>query len=629
MNRFHILFWLFLSCFFIKAQAPFGIKIPGKDYYKRCEECLRKIQTKPKEVEFGIQRDESDYLYFIISRKEWIDVLFKKSGDGIALDIVSKDRYNCSIKKLKPVSWIRGEVLQPIFLKELKQYIQYTPTGGAVIPLGQLPEKFKDKDVECNLMILKDKYLYYYQAFIDLKTYGWDLLDMGFYLDTLSYKSNFTSINKNEKIVLQQKLMRFEIPFERNKSEYSEEDIKPLYDSLKLTDFTISNISIRAYSSVEGSLEHNIKLQEARANSIVNALQTFQLEKITTDISATENWVDFMQDVSKSNFAFLTGLTKEEIKERLKDKKMEAQLEPFLQKHRKAVLVLSLQKRNKYENIPVEELNSLLNKSILEKNISQAIIIQNAIFEKIHQFENPITYLDKMEIPQSSEWGNLLYKKLMFKYLLDEKLLLETYEELLKLAALLPNDPQVKYNICVMKFQIWLSGENKFDPIAFKKEIVALGSLGIDQRLIKRMLINYEVLMSEYYMMTGDFKSKDNSLRFIQSNYFSISMTDKDLLNLAQYFSSYAKYDWSIKLLDQKVKQKDVDEDMLFYYLNLTLIDDQITRRNEYRTILLNAYNLNNSRFCELFNPFGKGGLSFQLLENEYLRRTYCENCNK
>ena len=44
---------------------------------------------------------------------------------------------------------------------------------------------------------------------------------------------------------------------------------------------------------------------------------------------------------------------------------------------------------------------------------------------------------------------------------------------------------------------------------------------------------------------------------------------------------------------------------------------------------MLNAYNLNKKRYCELFGPNGKGGITFQLLENEYLRKTYCESCNK
>jgi hypothetical protein len=81
---------------------------------------------------------------------------------------------------------------------------------------------------------------------------------MGFYFDTLTNKSAFdTSLTEQERYILQNKVLRFEIPFEKNKSEYSSADIKPLYDSLNLTDFNIKKITIRAYSSIEGNEERN------------------------------------------------------------------------------------------------------------------------------------------------------------------------------------------------------------------------------------------------------------------------------------------------------------------------------------------------------------------------------------
>lgn len=44
---------------------------------------------------------------------------------------------------------------------------------------------------------------------------------------------------------------------------------------------------------------------------------------------------------------------------------------------------------------------------------------------------------------------------------------------------------------------------------------------------------------------------------------------------------------------------------------------------------MLNAININKERYCKLFNAVEKGGVKFQLLENEYLKNTYCENCEE
>jgi hypothetical protein len=619
---------LFLFSIELIGQQYFDIKNPGDDYYKKCQDCINLIDNKPKEIQFGIQRDESDNLYFVVTRKEWFDLLIKKSGDGIAIDIVTKDSYDCSEERKVKKSTIRGDLQRPLYLKELKQNMLPSENGGVFIKMGTIPEKYRNKEIEFNIVFLKDKYLCFYNNFFDLKTYRWDLLDMGLYFDTLTYKTQLdTSLSDQEKYILQHKVLKFEIPFERNKSEYSNEDIRPLYDTLKLTDFNIQKIIIRAYSSIEGNEERNIQLQQERAQSIADALQSFQKPTITTEITATENWVDFLNDITLSSYSGLATLSKTEIKEKLKDKKLEQDLEPYLKNHRKAVVILELQKKDKFEHIPVTELMGLFSQSISDHNLEQAIEIQNSIFEKVRNHEVPVKYIDKMEIPEKSEYSLLLNKNSIFKYLMNELDVYNTYKELTELQDLVPNDGHIRYNICALKFKVWLLGENAINPVDFKKEINELKKWGIPQNLIKRMLINYEIIMSEYYMMQGDFASKDKSLKYIFSNYQYVPLSDADYLSLAQYFSSYARYDWATKLLDKKVKSIDVDEDLIFYYLNLTLIDEKLTKRTDYRTIMLNALNLNKTRFCEIFNSIGNGGITFQLLNNEYLRKTYCENC--
>jgi hypothetical protein len=623
----------FLAAFIMVAtlhsQQYFDIRDPGKDYGKKCKDCTDLIMNKPKEIQFGIQRDESDNLFFIVTRKEWFDSMIRKGGDGIAIDIVSKDKYDCENEIPLQNEVFKGELQKPLYRKELHQNMVPTDFGGVLIKMGTIPLKYRDKEVEFNIVFLKNKYFCHYNAFFDIKTYRWDILDMGFYFDTLTYRTSFDNfLSGQERFILQNKVLKFEIPFEKNKSVFAASDIKPLYDSLNLTDITIKKITIRAYSSIEGNEERNIRLQQERAQSIVSALQSYQEPSIQTKIIVSENWVDFLNDISYTSHSYIADLSKEAIKKRLEDKKLELQLETYLQKHRKAVIILDLQKKNKFENIPVPVLIGLLTKSISEMNLEQAVDIQNSIFEKIRNHVIPVNYLDTLEIPAKSEFSILLNKNSIFKYLMNEMDVFDAYNELTELSDLLPEDSHIKYNICALRFKVWLLGESAIDPIGFRKEINDLKKWGIPSGLIKRMLINYEIIMCEYYMIEGDFAKKDKSLKYIYSNYKYVPLADNDYLSLAQYFASYAKYDWATKLLEKKVKTLDVEEDLLFYYLNLTLIDSRLTRQSGYRTILLNAFNLNKARFCELFEPIDRGGISFQLLENEYLKKTYCENCN-
>jgi translation elongation factor EF-Ts len=622
-------FVLFFSAFNLPAQEYYDIKFSVKNYREKCQECVNLINNKPKEIQYVIKKDEYDNLYFIVTRKEWFDKIVKSNKDGIAVDIVSKNRYDCSKKKLDKSSVIKGELQKPIYKKELIRNMVVSQFGEVIIRIGTLPDKFKNEEPEFNVLFLKKKYLCHYNNFIDVKSYRWDLLDMGFYFDSLTYKSSLdTTLTSREKYILQNKVVKFEIPFEKNKTEYSLSDIKPLYDSLSLYDYNISKITIRAYSSVEGGEERNIQLQKGRAQSIITALQTFQKPSIITEITISENWVDFLNDVLLTKYAYLADLEKNEIKEKLKNKIISNELEPYLQMHRKAVIVLDVQKKNNFENATEKELMEMFSKSISEKNLLQAVDIQNSIFAKVRNHEVPADIIEKLEVPKKSEFGLLLNKNSMFKYIMNEHEIYNTYKELNELLDLMPDDGQIRYNICTLKFKVWLLGKSAVNSSDFKREILELRKYNIPEKLINRMLVNYEIVMCEYYMIQGDFVSKDKSLKYIYTNYKNLPLSDSDYLSLSQYFSSYAKYDWATKILEKKVTSVDVDEELLFYYLNLTLMDEKLTKRAEYRSIMLNAYNINSIKFCDIFKPYGYGGISFQLLENDYLRKTYCEVCN-
>jgi len=200
--------------------------------------------------------------------------------------------------------------------------------------------------------------------------------------------------------------------------------------------------------------------------------------------------------------------------------------------------------------------------------------------------------------------------------------------ELEKLEKLLPKDGKVKYNLAALKFTLWRSNFQPVDAVAFKKQILNLKQFGISQTLIQRMLINYHIVKSEKYMRKRDYVNKDKAVAYILKNYKKITLSDSDYLSLSQYLTYYSNYKDAIVLLEKKVRSISVDEDVLFYYLNMTLIDKELTKNSNYRTMMLNAINMNKKRFCKLFNPKDDGGVTFQLLDNEYLRTTYCENCN-
>ncbi|MBL4708201.1 MAG: hypothetical protein JKY48_07160, partial [Flavobacteriales bacterium] len=236
-------------------------------------------------------------------------------------------------------------------------------------------------------------------------------------------------------------------------------------------------------------------------------------------------------------------------------------------------------------------------------------------------------FLKQLEIPIQQEYGLLQNRMTVFQYFLDEEDLTATYDDFLALKKLMPLSKEVNYNLVSLKFKLWLAGSQEVKPEVFKKEIRGLARYGISSKLINRMLINYNIILPEINMFKRDYKAKDKNLKSIFMKYKYISPKAQDLLKLAQYFVAYGKYDWATKLIKPYIGKVDTDEDLLFYYINLTVANPKVVGAGSYKKILLNAIDLNEKRFCALFNSALHDGISFQLLDIPALKSNYCESC--
>lgn len=604
-------------------QYTYGIHFPDEDSETECNTFTRVFEKKPKEVRFGVRLEE-DRLYFEVNNRSWYYALFKSKGDGIAVDIVLKDRYSCS-KEVLPKQ-VRGVLLPPVYELNKPGKLKSPKRNRYRVYIGRVPPNLIKKDIEFNLLFLHNKTFCKYYTIYNLEKYPSDLLDMGVYLDSVTFKNKkITSSRKRTKT--NYKKFTFSIPFEKDKSIYNPEDIKPLYDSLKLTDYHIKNIDIKAYASVEGSVERNLTLQKQRANSIAGSLQSFQEPDIQTSISTSENWVEFFNDIQRTRHRKLINESKAAIKGKLVNA-YARDLEPILRNHRKAVIVLSLEKKDQYKELQTEELITLFNKAVLTEDIEEACVIQNSILERAREKFSP-SLLDKMVIPKKKEYIRLLTKKCIFKYFVDLRQTMSVEKELKSLLKLEPNNKRIHYNLTVLKFLIWKHKARDIDRNTFKAEILNLKKVGVSQELIDKMMLNYHMVKAEEDMRKNNYEGKDASVAYVMNSYKNLSLSDYDYLNLAQFLTRYATMYDAIDILVDKVTDITVDEDLLFYYLNLTIHKRELTKAPIYRTIMLNAINMNNKRFCNLYNSALKKGVTFQLLEDEYLRATYCENCIK
>ncbi|GGZ84651.1 hypothetical protein [Algibacter mikhailovii] len=607
------------------SQNTYDIVFPKKGENEKCRTCFEIFNQKPEDVEFSITR-KGDIVYFQVNDINWFNRLFENSGDGLAVDIVPKNKYSC-LKNSLPVNEIRGTLLKPIYSKLLKKNLELKGETNYQVELGKIPKELLNEDLEFNILFLSNRNLCRYYIIYDLKSYDWDLLDMGMYLDELTFTPKQIKSSDDQSFLVKNKSLKFIIPFNKNQTTFSKTDIKPIYDSLKLTDFNIKTINIKAYASIEGIVKRNMVLQEQRANSIVQALQSFQNPTIETYVTSSENWVEFFNDIEGTKYEYLKPLTKNEVRDKIAGS-VSKQMEPILKNHRKAVVELELVRKDKYKSFSSDDLITKFNTLIKKKNIEEAKDVQNSIFERLKGKPEELKLLNKMSIPKEQAFIDILNKNEAFKFMTDFTYALIVYTELKELEKLAPNNAAIKYNLSTLKLKLWHWNALNINREDLNTQIFSLEKYGVAQTEISRMLVNSHIILSELFSGEGDFASKDNSVAFVNSNYKKFKLSNNDYLNLAQYLNKYGNPTMAVDLLDGKARTIDIDEDLLFYYLNLSLIDEKLIEDKGYRTIMLNAINMNKARFCKLFNSVDSGGVTFQLLENQFLRKTYCENCN-
>jgi hypothetical protein len=603
-------------------QLPFDMRVAGDRYNNLCSACISAMRNRPKEVQFGLNADANGDVWFVVTSSDFFNKLFTGPGDGISVDVIPRSLYGCT-KPSVNAPYFKGTALEPVYLAGLRRSMRIMDDGSVVMKVGHVPDALSKQSFELALVVLKNKYFCFYNSFYNLRSYRWDLLDMGLYLDSLTYHDpSDTAIN----VLRSDKVMRFTVPFAKNRSEYSAKDLAPLRDSLRLTDFTITDIDIHAYSSVEGTESHNIELQRQRAASILRAMQTYQSPGIATTVEANENWVEFLNDVGSSPYPDLAALSKEEVKARLRDPAMQQRLEPMLAEQRKALVTVYLRKNSVYVHADTAQLVNDLRKDLEDGNAKRAAEVQRAMFRRIMDHSAPSSLLDRVEIPRKKEFLLLLDQHASLHYFLDPKTALASYRELETLNTEFPDDPHLRYNLVALKFRVWKDGSLIVNADDFLREINALKTLGIPEPLVRRMVVNYHIILADQHMRAGHYAQKDEDLAFVEANYPRLALTDKDLLSLAQYFASYGDYAKARALIQPRLTHINVSEDLLFYYLNLTLTDPGLTAQPAYRKVMLNAINSDRHRFCDLFEPFGKG-ITFQLLDDPYLKKTWCEEC--
>ncbi|HTF06192.1 MAG TPA: CAP domain-containing protein [Bacteroidia bacterium] len=510
--------------------------------------------------------------------------------------------------------------------------------------LGKYPKNLPSGYYEINVLIIQQNRLCKVIHFTGFCGQHWDVRPA--LEDVTAFRTD--SFSFQPKIRERQ----FTIPFEKNKTEYKYEDIKPFLDSLGSDKITVISAAIQAYASVEGSEEGNRKLQEQRANSIVRAMQSVQKDSIQTTIVATENWELFDKQVKTiPQFRIFSGKTHAEVKQMLNDTALNRSLEPWLGLQRRAVVKLTIKQEISAStscNWLMEKWNQWMDSAAVPKTPRKHIFIdslermQGYYYRALLSAESDTSCLSLMKYPVDSMYARLYYhdawmKRYMRSHANDTVADEKFYRELNRYVMAFPDRPYFPATYAVTRRWIegWHSDGAYYDNAVDHKIIrswlqwVQWNSPDSLQTGIDSLETAFHFSMVQIYKMPKDKNLRASELFWIYGKFQRDSMADTVALRLADYFTFYKYPELAASILEPYAMRENPHHGILMQYVRMRYVhyeDDTAAANDYYQLLAWSKTILTHEEWCSMF--VGPCNISFQVFDHEATRDLYCAECS-
>ncbi|MBI4646666.1 MAG: hypothetical protein HY738_08780 [Bacteroidia bacterium] len=607
------------------TTKSYGLQPFDEKICNRCEQ-FRNIEDLQKGLHV-----ENGFIYFKYNNLQALKKLIKKPKDGLAVDIIQKSQYLCEGANIIDNNLNnKGILLKRIWTNQLykKNQIIGKKSNEIVVCLGKMPEGIGN-EYELNLIIIQDNHVCRnlqktYIAKADVE-----------YEDILELLADTITIAGNEyKPVAKDAVLKFKIPFEAGKSEYKKEDIKAFLQALNEPDFTINELTITAYSSVEGSDEVNRNLQAHRAESIVEAFKSMQKTKIKTKIIKSYNLDNFKNDIKSTEYASLAELPINELQDYIQKNNLKEKLEPMLEKHRYALIEMkATYDVEGYKEQPY--VVKMFNKAVKNNDLPLALSIQKYILKKIIADEYDKEAFTNQEIPDITETNGLRINKLKLSGLLMNKLWMENYINLSdlegeycdiihKLNRIVPENVYINFNrlYCDILHEK-LDEIEKIDEIQQEIEILyesVLSKPTVDALNLKfqfKIIEVLDTLDTPHPKMIESLERVKKIIDIRESNW-------QNALKLSYLFIGQNDYEFAVKLLEPFIDDQVIFEELLFLYFSLCSYFPDRAQSQKFTNAMIRASQEYPHRFCELFDS---NHFSVQIFENPKVKELYFRQC--
>jgi uncharacterized protein YkwD len=613
-----------LYCAQVFATKPFiqikGLESPSDAYgiqatNKKTCDCFNaptftKVQSAIQFVQVG------DSVYMSCEDYPELKAFFNKPLDGVYLDVVLREQFVCANNNLLHGSDIYdGTMLKPVYFVDLYKRNKAVGPKNFFAFVGAIPKKFNTYKYAVNSGFIKDNVSCVYR---------WANIIPGENLKALPLYPKWIKLpNENIPADSFKGELSFSIPFERGKTALTEEQQVKLISRLQIYKPFLKEVSIKTFSSVEGSTELNLKLQEQRAEALKTTIQKVTGQLSNVQIESKENWDDFYEQIKNSSFSNLKDLSKEDVKDFLKSKAILDSIDYLLGKTRIARVTVQLEAYIDNNSNPYLIVGAY-KKAVEAGDSLRSFRYQNRLVQAVLRHELANGDVTQVNLPFKKKflahWTNYMALATFDPELIYNH---EIREMAINAMNIDTTFAPLQFNMCITTLKFVNDYMDTIMPIPTlerKMKNAFLMKSPEDIVLVKKMTLNYHIISAYHYWLQHSFDKIDEHLQFVKQYFDAQLVSEAEVVKLAMMFNFYNRYAWTNEILAPFVKKGTTNEDLLFLFVKTnTSIQSPLFSPGEWLDVLHKARTMNVKRFYKWVDEE-----SFQLLRTEEIKKEFC-----
>jgi outer membrane protein OmpA-like peptidoglycan-associated protein len=536
--------------------------------------------------------------HFSQSRMRFYNLFY----DGLAADIVLKSQYPCdSASYFNGKRGVRGIALPPVYRKDFGRI----GLMNTQVYLGKVPD-YIDEDFEVNLTVIQKKRTCsntrYNVLFVDYKVE----IPLAFPIEFNELKGQIKDTNYfSEKVI-----------FEKGKTILPPEITEKIDILLKNDTTKMHAIRIEGYTSIEGSTELNLNLFKNRTNYISNYLISKGVDSAIIYKKSAENFADFRTDIEETRYQKWSNLNDQELKMEVNENS--DSLEDILKNHRYVLVKIETILKKEFI-LSKDSIQVLIDASIGKNNKKEVAKYLNAQYNLVLKRKMSLEELNATKIPFDKKFLNILHDREAMNFYIDS---MNPYrytklrEKLIKLRPLDSLNKELNTSLAILDYYLFTgnkySQQNKFfRDIETRKNI--------DAKTQARILLNCATSFD-----WGGARRKSRLFHKQAKSHIPAARLNVDkTFELATYYTYFQDYNFALSLTKGKIDETTNPLDLIFF-LKLIELTELKVPRNDYLRYFKKIKKYSGDQFCTFFNS---PALNFQILDDEDVKKMYCEQC--